>query len=359
MASKVYLIRASADEGSKSLSTKSVALFKAGNFSSCFRENDFTAVKVHIGEKGNTTYVRAPAFKGLVDQLLALKTKPFITDTSTLYTGHRHNALDHAILADEHDFNIETLGAPFHAPDGLFGTDEIAVPINGTLNDKVFIASDIVRCQSIVSLAHCTGHVAACLGATLKTLGMGLSSRKGKMRQHASVKPSVNKSSCTLCGQCAKYCPEHAITCDDIQAHIDQDKCIGCAECVAVCRFNAVKYDWGAENEDLQRNVAEHALGALTGKKDRAVFFNYAITITIDCDCFGSPNMKQIVPDIGILASTDPVAIDKAAVDLIQKAGSADLGALLEKQHLTPSWQIDHGVKIGLGSAEYELLDVS
>ena len=177
------------------------------------------------------------------------------------------------------------------------------------------------------------------------------------MRQHSAVKPSVNKSACTLCGQCEKYCPEHAITLDDIQAHIDQDKCIGCAECVAVCRFRAVEYDWRADKEGLQRNIAEHALGALTGKEDRAAFFNYAIAVTIDCDCLGSPDIRRIVPDIGILASTDPVAVDKAALDLIEEAGSAELEALIERQDLTPSWQIEHGVKIGLGSAEYELIE--
>jgi uncharacterized Fe-S center protein len=263
------------------------------------------------------------------------------------------------MLAHEHGFNVETLGVPFHAPDGLFGTDEIAVRINGILNDEVFIASDIVRCQSILSLAHCTGHIAACLGATLKTLGMGLASRKGKMRQHAALKPSVKKSKCTRCGQCAKYCPEHAITLDKVQAHIDLDKCIGCAECVAVCRFDAVKYDWGAENEILQRSVAEHALGALKGKEGRCVFYNYAIDVTADCDCFGDPDMTAIVEDIGILASMDPVAVDQAALDMIQAAGGKKMERLIERHDLTASWQLDHAEKIGLGEKNYKIIDVS
>lgn len=358
MASKVHFIKASVKEGEAVISKKSVGLFKAGKFAKCFEKNDFIAVKVHVGEGGNTTYIKAGCIKGLVDELVRLKTKPFLTDTSTLYTGRRHNAIDHYILAAEHGFSVEKLGVPFIAPDGLFGTAETAVEINGELNKEVFIAYDIVRCQSILSVAHCTGHLATCLAATLKTLGMGCSSRKGKMRQHSALKPSVKKSKCTRCGQCVKYCPEHAITLGDIQAHIDQDKCIGCAECVAVCRFDAVKYDFGTESEILQEEVAEHALGAVAGKEGRAVFFNYAISITEDCDCFETPDMRNIVTDIGILASTDAVAVDSAALDMIEQAGGKSLGKLTGRKELDARKQLEHAERIGLGTTKYKLVEI-
>ncbi len=357
MASKVYFIKASVKEGEAVISKKSVELFKAGKFAKCFEKNDFTAVKVHVGEGGNTTYIKAGCIKGLVEELIRLKTKPFLTDTSTLYTGRRHNAIDHYVLAAEHGFSVDTLGIPFIAPDGLFGTAETAVEINSELNKEVFIAYDIVRCQSILSVSHCTGHLATCLAATLKTLGMGCSSRKGKMRQHAAMKPSV-KDNCTRCGQCEKYCPEGAITLDDIKAHIDQDKCIGCAECVAVCRFDAVKYDFGTESEILQRQVAEHALGAVAGKEGRAVFFNYAISVTEDCDCFGTPDMRNIVKDIGILASTDAVAVDSAALNMIEQTGDKKLDELIEKKGLDARRQLGHAERIGLGTRKYELVEI-
>ena len=184
-------------EGEATVSQKARALFRAGGFGDCFKKNDFTAVKVHVGEQTNNTYIKAPCLKGLVEELLALKTKPFITDTSTLYTGRRHNAIDHTVLATERGFGVEGLGVPFIAPDGLFGTAETAVAIEGELDKEVMIAADIVRCQSILSIAHFTGHCATCVGATIKTLGMGCSSRKGKMRQHASLKPHVKKGKCT------------------------------------------------------------------------------------------------------------------------------------------------------------------
>ncbi len=355
---KVFFIKASVKDGEKALSEKARRLFKAGGFARCFKANDFTAIKVHIGEHGNTTYVKAPCLKGLVEELLELKTKPFLTDTSTLYTGRRHNAIDHAILACEHGFSYDVLGVPFIAPDGLFGTSEVAVRIDGELNKEVLIAYDVVRCQSILSVAHVTGHLASAVGATLKTLGMGFASRKGKMRQHSVLKPAVKRASCAACGECLKYCPATAITFDHGKAKINPDLCIGCAECVAVCRFGAMQFDWGQESPNLQKSMAEHALGALKDKEGRAAFFNFAVSVTKDCDCFDSPDMPRIVEDIGILASDDPVAVDKASIDLVEQRAGERVGPLIQNPSLDPRHQIEHAERIGLGQAKYQLVTV-
>jgi len=357
MSSKVYFIKAAVNEGEQVISEKARKLFKAGGVAGCFKQGDFTAVKVHVGEPPNNTYIKSPCIKGLVEELLALKTKPFIADTSALYTGRRHNAIDHAILADEHGFNITTLGIPFIAPDGIFGTSETPVEINGELNKEVLIASDIVRCQSILSVAHFTGHPAACAAATLKTLGMGCSSRKGKMRQHAALRPGVNDH-CTLCGDCYGHCPADAITLGDVKAAIDGVKCIGCGECVAVCRFDAVTYDWGIENPIVQKSIAEHAMGVLKGKMDRIASFNFVMSVTCDCDCFDKKDMTKIVDDIGILASTDPVAVDKASIDIVQKKSGKSIAKLLGEKELDPRFQIEHAERLGLGSSDYELIDI-
>jgi uncharacterized Fe-S center protein len=262
------------------------------------------------------------------------------------------------MLAAEHGFDVKGLGIPFIPPDGLFGTSETAVKIDGMLNKEVFVAYDIVRVQSILAISHVTGHIATCLAATLKTLGMGCASRKGKMRQHSSVKPGVDIVKCVGCGECLRHCPEAAITFEDLKAHIDRDKCIGCAECLAVCRFEAVTHDWGAENQLLERNVAEHAKGALKGKEGRAAFINFAMSITSDCDCMGNPD-KRIVNDIGILGSTDPVAVDQAAVDLIEKTAGKTLDKISKYPNLNGKWQLEHAEHIGLGSRKYELVEVS
>ena len=334
MGSKVYFIKASINDGEEVISQKARKVFKAGGFAKCFKENDFTAVKVHVGERGNNTYTKAPYIKGIVDELLELKTKAFVADTTTLYIGQRHNAVDHTILAAEHGFSLEELGIPFIVPDGLSGKIETPVEINGEIDKQVFIASGIVQSQSLLSVAHFTGHVAACLGATLKTLGMGCASKRGKLKQHAALKLSISED-CT-----------------------DQDNCIGCAECAAVCRYGAVRCNWGQEDEVLQKSVAEHALGVLKGKENRAAFFNFLLSVTKDCDCISAPNMCTIVDDIGIAGSRDPVAVDKATLDLVEKKTGRRLAELLGNARLDPRYQIEHAERIGLGSSSYELIEI-
>jgi uncharacterized Fe-S center protein len=357
MRSNVFFIKADISEGESAISAKARKLFKAGGFAKCFEANDFTAVKIHIGEDGNNTYIKAECIKGLIEELLALKTKPFLTDTCTLYTGRRHNAVEHTRLSYEHDFCLDKLGVPFIVSDGLVGTSEVAVRINGEVNKEVYIGHDIARCQSILSIAHFTGHIATCMGATLKTIGMGCASKKGKLKQHAALKLSIGDE-CKRCGQCVDNCPADAITLTDIKAHIDQDKCISCAECIAMCRFGAVECKWGEETEILQKSMAEHALGTLKGKQQKAVFFNYVMSVTKDCDCFDTPNMPKIVDDIGIVASTDPVAIDKASLDLVEQRTGRKLQELIGKNKLNPRHQLDHAERIGLGSIRYELLEI-
>ena len=357
MIPKVYFIKSAIEDGEKVISAKAARLFKEAGFAKCFKPTDFTAVKIHVGEKGNKTYIKAPCLKGLVDELIKIKTKPFLTDTSTLYLGKRHNAIDHAIVAYEHGFDMAGLGIPFIPPDGIFGTSETVVKIDGELNKEVSVAYDIARVQSILAVSHVTGHIGTCFAATLKTLGMGCASRKGKMRQHAAFKPSVDMSKCVGCGECYRHCPEAAINIEDLKAHINKDKCVGCAECLAVCRFGAVQHDWDKNIKILECSVAEHAKGVLAGKDGRAAFINFAISITSDCDCMGNPD-HNIVKDIGILGSTDPVAVDAAAIDLMEKTAGNPLDKISEYPNLNGKWQIEHAEKIDLGSRKYTLVEI-
>jgi len=357
MASKVYFAGCSIKDGEKKISEKARRLFKAGGFASCFKENDFTAVKVHVGEDGNNTYIKPACIKGLLDELLELKTKPYLTDTNSLYVGRRHNAIDHSIVASRHGFCSSNLGVPFIVPDGLFGMVETAIEINGQVYKEAFIASDIIRSQSILSLAHLTGHGVTCLGATLKTLGMGCASKKGKMQQHAALKLSIGKD-CTLCGLCFAHCPADAITLGKTKASINQNKCVGCAMCLAVCRFGAIDTNWGEETKTLQKNIAEYALAALKGKENRAAFFNFILLVTNECDCFGTADKPLIVDDIGITASTDPVAVDKASLDLVEDKAGKKMQQLMGNDNLNPLYQIEHAERIGLGSSNYELIEL-
>lgn len=240
--------------------------------------------------------------------------------------------------------------------DGLSGNSEYEVNIDGKLHNSVKVAREIMAADAMIVISHPTGHVAAGLGACIKNLGMGLASRMGKMRQHSNMSPEVLRDSCKLCQKCIKWCPKNAIVEKDGRAYIITEKCIGCGECLAVCRFDAVKYDWGAESGYMQRSMAEHAYGIVKEKKGKCFFFNVLIDMTKDCDCF---NVKQekIIPDIGILASADPVAVDKATMDLTAKAHGKTLAEMAYKHH-DAMIQIQHAAEIGMGCADYELIEL-
>jgi len=314
---------------------------------------DRTAVKIHVGEKHNSTHVAPAVVREVVEAVKQAGGSPFLTETSTLYKGERSNAIDHLRQAFAHGFTFEAVGAPFIMADGLTGNSEVEVPIQGELFDKVAIAREVLLADSLVAVTHATGHLANGLGAAIKNLGMGLSSRMGKLRQHASLKPKVDPKACTFCAQCLKWCPAEAIVERGGKAFIVSEVCIGCGECLAVCRFDAVRHDWGAGMELLQRREAEHALGVIQDKRDKVLILNSLTDMTKDCDCM-AVSQKRLQPDLGVLASRDPVAVDQAALDLTRERFGASL-AEAGWPAIDATVQLQHGEKIGLGSRAYEL----
>jgi uncharacterized Fe-S center protein len=317
---------------------------------------DFVAVKIHVGEKGNNTHMPPAVCRVLGEKIRARGGQPFMIETSTLYKGERENAIKHFILAQKHGFTFEATGLPFLPADGLSGNTETEVAIPGKLNRTVKIAREILVSDALVSVAHVTGHLGAGFGATIKTLGMGLASRMGKMRQHSSMHPRIKTRACTFCKKCIAWCPEDAIIERNGKAFIVKEKCIGCGECVAVCRFEAVEYDWGMESSDLERHMAEHALGAIQHMREKCVHINIALNMTKDCDCMGYRQTK-LIPDLGVMASTDPVAVDQAAMDMVRKEHGKDLAGLAFPR-IDGRIQLSHGESIGLGSRRYELHEI-
>jgi uncharacterized Fe-S center protein len=316
-------------------------------------KRDRVAVKIHIGEGRNDTHL-APRIVGtVVERLKRLGSSPFLTETSTLYKGNRSNAIDHLVHAFEHGFGYEAIGAPFIMADGLSGNSEVEVPIPGVLFQKVNIAREAVFADALVAVTHAKGHLANGLGGTIKNLGMGLSSRMGKLRQHSAMKPKVDPKACTLCSKCIRWCPVEAIVEREGKAFILSEPCIGCGECLAVCRFDAVKFDWGTQAADLQRKEAEHTLGVVQDKRDKCLFLNFLVDMTRDCDCFDQVQ-KRIQPDLGVLASRDAVAVDQATLDLTRER----FGRSLAEEgwpKLDAGIQLEHGERIGLGSRRYQL----
>jgi hypothetical protein len=238
--------------------------------------------------------------------------------------------------------------------DGLYGDEEIEVPIQGKLYKKVKLASLVVKAQAMVMVSHFTGHLATGFGAALKNMGMGCASRKGKMAQHSTAKPKVKMEACTKCGMCVKWCPEEAIAMTTEGAVIDSDKCIGCGQCLAVCRFDAVAYNWGATYEDLQKKVVEHAMGVAASKPGKILYINFLTRISKDCDCM--PGFESIVPDIGVLIGLDPVALDAASLTLVEQHAGAALSSLA--YDIPYRKQLEYAAELGFGNADYELVTV-
>jgi uncharacterized Fe-S center protein len=318
-------------------------------------EEDMVAVKTHFGEVRDLGFVRPSYFAMLARLLKEKKARPFLTETATLYKGNRSNAVIHLEHAFRQGFSFEKTGMPIIMADGLFGDEEVEVAIPGKLYSSVKLASQIVKAQALVLVSHFTGHLGTGFGAALKNMGMGCSSRRGKMIQHSTAKPTIKKKKCTRCGICVQWCPVAAITMEDESAVIDKSACIGCGQCLALCRFDAVTYNWGATYEDLQKKVVEHALGVAQTKKDKALYINFLTRISKDCDCM--PGFKQIVPDIGILFSRDPVALDAASLDLVETNAGVTLAEI--SYDIPYRVQIDYARELGFGNADYRLVALS
>jgi len=328
----------------------------ASGFPGRLGKRDMTAIKVHVGEKNNDTHVRPELAAAAVQAVKKAGALPFITDTATLYKGQRDNGIRHALHAHAHGFGLENTGAPFIPVDGLAGNHEAEVEVNGELHKTVKVAGEIIRADALLVVSHPTGHMGSGLGAAIKNVGMGLASRAGKMRQHSTITPEVASDKCTDCGKCRKWCPTDAIEEREGVSFILREKCIGCGECIAVCRFDAVKFNYGTGSDFLQKSMVEHAAGVLRRFGGKAVFINVMVNMTKECDCLNRKQAK-FIPDLGVLASEDIVAVDQATLDLTREAHGQDLSRM-SFLRLDPQTQIRHAEKLGLGNSSHQLIEL-
>ncbi len=355
MENKVYFIPVNDNEDPSAISKKLKLLLKKADFERYFNKSEYIAVKTHFGEEKNKTYLHPTIVKTVIDILKRKGVRPFLTETSTLYRGSRSNAVDHIELAYRHGFGYEKIGAPIVMADGLFGDFETSVPINGIHYKEVNIAAEVAKIHGLVVLTHFKGHIETGFGGALKNIGMGLSSRMGKMVQHSVMKPEIIRDKCTGCGICIKWCPQDTITMEDGKAFIHSENCIGCGECLAVCQFGAVKFDWGRESNELQELIAEHAAGVINAVNGKIFFVNFIINVTRDCDCL---NKSEIVAgNVGIVAGENIVAVEKASYDMFIKKHTKPIQEFTYPR-INPLIQIEHASKIGLGDVNYELIEV-
>ncbi len=365
--SKVFFtnMRATSEEN---LQQKLKRLIETAGIENIDFKKKFAAIKIHFGELGNLAYLRPNYAKTVVDKIKELGGKPFLTDCNTLYVGGRKNAVDHLETAYINGFSPFSTGCHILIGDGLKGTDEALVPVkDGEYVKEAKIGQAVMDADIIISLSHFKAHEATGIGGAIKNIGMGCGSRAGKMEMHSAGKPSVFNDLCITCGKCSKICAHSAIGFPDKKASINHDKCVGCGRCIGICPADAVLAA-GDESEDiLNKKIVEYTWAVLN---DRPHFhICLAIDISPFCDCHAE-NDVPIIPNIGMFASFDPVALDMACAEAANKQPIIEGSILAEKEqchcdhfinlHPTTDWKvsIDYAVKMGLGNKEYELITI-
>ncbi|WP_270395769.1 DUF362 domain-containing protein [Catenibacterium mitsuokai] len=356
-----------------SLTEKLQRLIKKAGITDIDMDGKFVAIKMHFGELGNLSYLRPNYAKAVADVVKECGGKPFLTDCNTLYPGSRKNALEHLDCANINGFNTITTGCQIIIGDGLRGTDDITVPVrNGEYCKEAYIGRAVMDADIFISLTHFKGHESTGFGGAIKNIGMGCGSRAGKMHQHNSGKPIVHDDLCRGCRRCAKECGSDAITYENGKAVINQDICKGCGRCIGACAFDAIEnQNWNA-NEILGRKMAEYSQAVCDGRP--TFHISLVRDISPNCDCHGE-NDAPILPDVGIFASFDPVALDQACVDACLHATPMP-NSQLSDNLADPHWHhhhdnfldsnpnvrwketLEHAEKIGLGTREYELIQM-
>lgn len=344
-------------------------LVKAAGIETIDFEKKFTAIKIHLGEPGNIAYLRPNFSKVIVDLIKAQGGNVFLTDCNTLYVGRRKNGLEHLDSAYENGYNPFATGCHVIIADGIKGTDEALVPVEGGEYVKeAKIGHAIMDADIFITMTHFKGHESTGFGGCLKNIGMGCGSRAGKMEMHSAGKPIILTDKCKGCKVCSKNCAHGAISFDENKkASINHDKCVGCGRCIGSCNHDAVKSVNNETNDILNKKIAEYSKAVVHNRPNFHISF--VIDVSPYCDCHVE-NDLPIIPDVGIFASFDPVAIDMACADACNKQPVMPGSYLAEKDHHThdhftnthpeTNWEvcIDHAVKLGLGSKEYELIEV-
>ena len=352
----------------RSMVARTGSLLERAGLRDAIAGGDLVAVKLHFGEQGNTGFVSPVFVREVVRRVREAGGKPFLTDANTLYRGQRANAVDHLACAIHNGFSYATIEAPLIIADGLDGRDAVDVPVVGKHFSSVRIGAAAVHADAMVVVTHVKGHEATGYGGALKNIGMGLGCRSAKQRMHADFRPEVVPAECRACGRCVRWCPVSAIAIGlDRVAAVDYSICYGCGECVAACPYSAIATQWKTDATLLQEKIVEHAAGALAGKDGKVVFLSFVTAVSPDCDCWAFSD-APIVPDIGVLASSDIVAIEQAAYDLVTHArgleGSRGEGLAEGADKFMAVTGVDgtrtiaYAEEMGLGTRSYELITI-
>lgn len=348
MPSKVYFKEA------REPGARKPALAAILTYAPSFKKDSFVAIKITIGDVTSRHYVKPELVREVVEKVKADGAKPFVFDTNVLYIGARMNAVGHMNLAYKKGFTPDAIGAPFIVADGIFGADGKEFRVNYEHIKKIKTPSFVGVVDNLIVLSHITGHMMTSYAGAIKNVGMGMSSRSGKQVQHSSVKPNVIKDKCVMCGSCIPVCPVKAIArCDDT-ALINARICIGCGECLCACVYEAISINWKTDYTLFYKRMTEYAAGILA-KFNNVFFINCAFDVTKECDCMAAENEPIISQDVGIVASGDIVAVEKATADLLTQKEDIFLKA---QNHSYYADQINYAHALSLGDLDYTLVRV-
>ncbi len=368
MASKVYAISLRTHYR-ENIFQKQKRLLMALEPKNLIKPKSLWALKLHFGEVGSHAFMSPVAVRAYVDALSELGANCFLTDTNTLYVGKRSNAVDHLHAALSHGFGREVTGAPVVIADGLRGRSEVGIEVNRGGVTTAWLGKEFMEADGALILTHFKGHELTGFGGAIKNLGMGVGSRRGKLDQHSDLKPKVANNKCIGCAHCLSQCAHKAIDflAAEKKAKIDNARCVGCAACIAICPEEAIDIPWSGDRPKLMRKMVEYANASLSGKEGRVLFVNYVGALSPLCDCVNHSD-APIGPDVGYLASTDPVALDLACAELVNQNPGSPQSCLPESAlapgadkwealHPGSQWrfQLEYAAEIGLGSLAYDL----
>jgi len=329
-------------------------IMKEADFSAEFKKDEIVPIKLTIGDSACVYNVAPELVKWVVLEIKNKSAKPFLFDTSVIYQGQRQNAVDHLNLAQSKGFGATKVGAPFIIADGVFGRDGHELNIDSDWVNKIKVPSFVGMLDSLVVLSHVTGHIVSGYAGAIKNVAMGMSCRATKQVQHSTLKPSVITKKCTACGCCIAICPVKAIAFKEKKALIDQNICVGCGECICACKFDAIFINWHEDPKVFSKRMAEVAQAMLSRFKNK-FFINFALEITKECDCISNKDELMVAANLGILASRDPLAVDKACADLAMQNKKTNY---LKEAADTYEDCFQFAHQKGLGNLEYNLIEL-